>query len=111
SLANATIVPVAALQWHNSARSSATTATPWGSTGSSGSSTVVAGTRGRVFVQKNGKLQMVPVQVAMVSGTNAAVTPLRGTLNAGDAVVTADGTSSTSHARSSGSAFGSRPGG
>lgn len=111
SLANATIVPVAALQWHNSARPSASAASPWGSTGSSGSSTVVAGTRGRVFIEKSGKLQMVPVHVEMVSGTNAAVTPLRGMLNAGDAVVTADGTSSTSRARSSGSAFGNRPGG
>lgn len=119
SLANATIVPVAALQWHPSAtdaksiaRSGSTgTKSPWGSAGSSGSSTVVAGSRGRVFVEKNGKLQMVPVQVAMVSGTNAAVTPVRGTLSAGDAVVTADGTPTASRARSSGSAFGNRPGG
>jgi HlyD family secretion protein len=125
SLANATIVPLAALQWHPSAADAksvaytgktgaarrANAASPWGSAGSSGSSTVVAGMRGRIFVEKNGKLQMVPVQVAMVSGTNAAVTPLRGTLNAGDAVVTADGTPSTSHARASGSAFGGRSAG
>ncbi len=120
SLANATIVPVAALQWHPAAAGakssakasgSATAASPWGSTGASGSSTVVAGTNGRVFVEKNGKLQMVPVHVAMVSGTNAAVTPLHGTLSAGEAVVTADGTSPTSHARASGSAFGNHPGG
>lgn len=112
---NATIVPLAALQFRpsaadlkaigNAARKTGTTnaaqkSSPWGSTGASSSSAIVAGTHGRVFVQQNGKLQIVPVQVAMVSGTNAAVTPLRGTLQAGEAVVTADGSAATSHAHS-----------
>ncbi|MGH7683113.1 MAG: efflux RND transporter periplasmic adaptor subunit, partial [Vulcanimicrobiaceae bacterium] len=132
SLANATIVPVAALQWRPSAADakniaggsrssgkanatkssgSAKTASPWGSASSSGSSTVVAGSRGRVFVETNGKLQVVPVQVAMVSGTNAAVTPVRGTLKAGDTVVTADGTATAHAAHAQSSAFGGRSGG
>lgn len=139
SIPNATIVPIAALQFHPSSadaksivasgsstahRKTAGTATagsstasssgsPWGSSGASSSTTVVAGTRGRVFVDEGGKLQIVPVQVAMVSGTNAAVTPLRGTLPAGAAVVTADGTPSSAKSHTSAnSAFGSRaPGG
>lgn len=123
SVANATIVPVAALQWHPStaqfkdvvgtngktpsthaprtasttANTGATGGSPWGTSGSSGSATVVAGTRGRIFVSTGSKLEMIPVNIAMVSGTNAAVTPLRGTLSAGEPVVVASGT--TSHAR------------
>jgi hypothetical protein len=91
---------------------SPTAASPWGSSGASSSATVVAGSRGRVFVQENGKLHMVPVQITMVSGSNAAVVPLRGTLSEGASVVVGDG--ATTHARSTNanSAFGSRgPGG
>jgi len=131
SLQNATIVPIAALQWHPSAAdmkdlvassgvkpqhrqaaggSSSTTSSPWGSTGATGSTTVVAGTTGRVFVDQNGKLQIVPVQVAMVSGASAAVTPARGTLTAGEAVVTADSTTTHAHA-AAGNAFGTHTGG
>jgi HlyD family secretion protein len=115
SVKSATIVPVAALQWHPAAGqskarkpSSNTTSTasatnsgngnPWGTTGSAGSSTVIAGTRGRVFVQQGKTVQMIPVNIQMISGTNAAVTPIRGTLTAGTPVIVAGGANAT-HAR------------
>ena len=116
SLANATIVPIAALQWHPTGQHAANAATksggasPWGSSGASGSSAIIAGTRGRVFVKSGAKLQMIPVSIQMVSGTNAAVTPLRGTLKAGDAVVISGG--AATHARaaaSNGSPLNARP--
>jgi hypothetical protein len=110
SVQNATIVPIAALQWHPAAgqfkgrKTSANAATnsgngnPWGATGSAGSSTVVAGTRGRVFVQQGKTIAMIPVNIQMISGTNAAVTPIRGTLPANTPVIVAGGASAT-HAR------------
>jgi HlyD family secretion protein len=107
SLANATIVPIAALQWHAAAAASGS---PWGTTGSTGNGTVVAGTRGRVFVQNGRKLQMIPVNIAMVSGTSAAVTPLHGTLSAGEGVVVAGGATAHAHAaQTSNSPFNARP--
>lgn len=123
---NATIVPLAALQFRPSAGdakdivgkpsgkpsangTASNNGSPWGSTGSAASSTIVAGSGGRVFVDQGGKLQIVPVQVTMVSGSNAAVTPVRGTLGAGEAVVIADG--GTSHAHATTSAFGTHTGG
>ena len=139
SLANATIVPVAALQWRpttdqfknvvgpdgkpfaartsrsaSSGQASATrgssAGSPWGTTGSSGSSTVIAGTNGRVYVSDGTKLRMVPVQIAMVTGANAAVTPLRGTLNTNDAVVVASGSTGHAHATTANnSPFNTRP--
>ncbi|MBV8601910.1 MAG: efflux RND transporter periplasmic adaptor subunit, partial [Candidatus Eremiobacteraeota bacterium] len=120
SLRGATIVPVAALQWRpspeqaslvvgpdgrpfhrtqgapNAGPSAAGAAqaggSPWGNAGSSGGSTVVAGTHGRIFVSTaDGKLRGIPVQIEMVSGTDAAVTPRRGTLAAGEQVVVGGG--------------------
>ncbi|MGH7714762.1 MAG: efflux RND transporter periplasmic adaptor subunit, partial [Vulcanimicrobiaceae bacterium] len=113
SVKNATIVPVAALQWHPAAgqvkarKPSSTTAkattsqgsaNPWGTTGSAGSATVVAGTRGRVFISQGKTVQMVPVNIQMISGTNAAVSPIRGTLAAGASVIVGGGATAT-HAR------------
>ncbi|MBV8074407.1 MAG: efflux RND transporter periplasmic adaptor subunit, partial [Candidatus Eremiobacteraeota bacterium] len=123
SLRGATIVPVAALQWrpssemasrvvgpdgqpfHRTQRPSGGSpaagaaqggGSPWGSTGASGASTIVAGTRGRIFVSTpDNKLRAIPVEIQMVSGTDAAVTPRRGTLAAGDAVVVAGGSPRT----------------
>lgn len=110
---NALIVPIAALSYHPAAgtikrRSASATpqrapgaagaaanGAPWGATLGGGGSSIVAGGRGRVFVETNGKLTPVPVQIALVSGTQAAVTPLRGTLAVNDQVVISDGTSST----------------
>jgi hypothetical protein len=63
---------------------------------------VTPGSRGRVFVLRNGNVVPVPVQVGLVSETQATVTPLRGTLGAGDQVVTADNASvRTAHASGS----------
>ena len=43
----------------------------------------------RSTVQRNGKVTRVPVQVGLVTSTQAAVTPINGaTLTAGDKVVT-----------------------
>jgi HlyD family secretion protein len=128
SLPNATIVPIAALQWQPPAdqRSdvvgpdgklvaarapSAGPASPWGTASASGSTTVVAGTRGRVFVRQGGTLRIVPVEVRMVSGTSAAVTPLRGTLAPGSAVVTAAGAPARAHGAASSSPLRGGPGG
>jgi hypothetical protein len=43
-----------------------------------------------IFVQRKGKVQPIPVTVGLVSGTQAAVTPLRGTLQAGENVIVGD---------------------
>jgi HlyD family secretion protein len=102
---DALIVPLAALSYHPAngtfkRRTTSGTAAPkpaaaangapWGATLGGGSSATVAGGRGRVFVDAGGKLTPVPVQITLVSGTQAAVTPLRGTLTANDQVVISD---------------------
>lgn len=97
-----------------SSASGATTATntsPWGASGASGSSTVIAGTRGRIFVSQGNTLRMVPVQIQMVNGASAAVTPLRGTLAADAAVVVAGGTTTKTHAATNSSPLSTRGGG
>jgi HlyD family secretion protein len=65
-------------------------ASPWGNTGASSSGAVTAGSTGRIFVERAGKLTMVPVKVGLVNETEASVTPLRGTLSTSDQVVTGD---------------------
>jgi HlyD family secretion protein len=145
-LDDATIVPLAALQWrpsadmqsrivgpdgkplrrrsgaagsgqggnaHAAGRSAAgSSGSPWGSTGGGSAATIVAGSRARLFVSDGAKLRMVPVEVEMVSGSDAAVSPLRGSLAQDDTVVVGGG--SPSHARNGGgnNPFGAnRPGG
>jgi HlyD family secretion protein len=104
---NALIVPLSALSFapafsgtHRRAPGTAAApapgtnagAAPWGSTLGASSSSVVAGSQGRVFVQRNGKLVRVPVAITLISGTQAAVAPAGdATLVAGDLVVTGDG--------------------
>jgi HlyD family secretion protein len=67
-------------------------ASPWGNTTGSASAAIVAGSNGRVFVQRNGKLVRVPISIVLVSGTQAAVAPAGdATLAAGDQVVTGGG--------------------
>ncbi|HTX02077.1 MAG TPA: efflux RND transporter periplasmic adaptor subunit, partial [Candidatus Acidoferrales bacterium] len=119
SVKNATIVPVAALQWHPAAgnakvhtQKAAGSGNPWGTTGSTSSSTVIAGTHGHVFVQQGNAVHVVPVNIQMISGTNAAVTPIRGTLAAGTPVVVAGGATAThtQHASNS-SPLSTRPSG
>lgn len=68
----------------------ASAASPWGQTGSGAAGAVVAGTRGLIFALRDGKPQPVLVNVDLVSGMQAAVTPVRGTLKAGDDVITGD---------------------
>ena len=95
---NALVVPIEALQWKPSAaRAAATSAgetpavSPWGSvTGTSAIGSVTSGSTGSLFVQRNDRLARVPVQVALVTATQAAVTPVGPAgLNAGDRVVVA----------------------
>jgi len=76
-----------------------TSASPWGNTGSSSAGAVTSGSTGRIFVERAGKLTMVPVKVGLVNETQASVTPLRGTLSATDQVVVGDSHgASSSHA-------------
>jgi HlyD family secretion protein len=78
----------------------AANAAPWGNTTGSASAAIVAGSQGRVFVQRNGKLVRVPVSITLVSGTQAAVAPAGdATLVAGDQVVTGDGAAAPAHAQ------------
>ncbi len=53
-----------------------------------------------IFVETNGKLSPVRVRVDLISGISAAVTPLRGTLDAGSNVVIASGSASSAKASS-----------
>jgi HlyD family secretion protein len=96
-------------QGSNGSSSASKSGSPWGSTGASGSSTVVAGTRGRLFVSDGKQLRMIPVQINMVNGASAAVSPLHGTLAAGAAVVVGGATTTKAHAASS-SPFNTRGG-
>ena len=82
------------------AKSGATTSaargggSPWGQTLTASSGAVTAGSTGRIFVDQNGKLRPVAVKVGLVGDTTASVTPLRGTLSAGDQIVIGDNSSS-----------------
>lgn len=93
---NALVVPLPALQWNP--RSSAGTAnaasaqSPWGSVqgNASASSAIAAGSTGTVFVQRDGKLTRVPVNVTLATTTQAAVTPIApAQLSPGDLTVIA----------------------
>jgi HlyD family secretion protein len=107
---NALAVPLTALEWQPvtqtrraaSATSSAplaTAASPWGATGAgtSTASAITAGSSGAVFVDAGGKIQRVPVNVTLVTATQAAVAPATaGALTTGDAVVVASSNASAS---------------
>ncbi len=105
---NALVVPAQALSWKptsgtsgshkRSARSATSGASPWGQT-SGGGSVATASGRGLIFVDQGGKATPIPVTVNLLSGTQAAVTPLRGTLATTDNVIVSSG-SSTSPAAS-----------
>jgi len=109
----ALIVPVQALEWRPSAAITARYHLPgstgfapphpvgagtvgmasgsqFGATMGAGATALPSGSRGRVFVQRAGALVAVPVQIVLTAATQAAVTPISGTLQAGDAVVTGD---------------------
>jgi HlyD family secretion protein len=121
---NALVVPLQALSFrpagsfkgtHRRAAATGGAASPWGQTAGGAGGSVTAGSTGTIFVQRNGKPSPVRVKVSLVSGTQAAVTPLRGTLQAGDAVIVSSSGSQNSSTRSSASSsrgFGSGgPGG
>lgn len=116
SAARALVVPIAALQWNP--RTSGTAAggsaaaiqSPWGATqATAAGSAVTAGSTGSVFVQRDGSLARVPVNVSLATSTQAAVTPVQpAQLNAGDLVVVAS-TARGSHAATARSAIGAAP--
>jgi HlyD family secretion protein len=114
NVTGALIVPLQALEWRPSAAVSArynlphvsgnTAAHPrpasptgtaagsqFGATMGAGATSLPAGSRGRIFVLRDGALVFVPVQILLTATTQAAVKPLSGTLQAKDAVVTGDG--------------------
>jgi HlyD family secretion protein len=121
---NALIVPLSALQWQPSSGGSkrrsqaggaaqsgggtaASGASPWGQTGGASSGAIVAGTAGRVFAQNHdGSTTQIPVSIDLVSGGNAAVTPLEEDgLREGDLVVTGQQTTAQAAAATSGNPF------
>lgn len=121
---NALVVPLQALSFrpaatgsHTHRRTQSTPSTsnapsPWGQTSGSASGSVTAGSNGLIFVQRDGKPSAVPVRVNLISGTQAAVTPLRGSLQAGDAVIVSSGSQSgAARGNSSGSRSGLSSGG
>ena len=94
-VANALVVPIAALQYvpPQAARAASigSPTSPWGMTDAALTRTIIAGRSGRVYVMRNGSLVRVPVRVLLVSGTEAAIAPIApAALRAGDASVTAD---------------------
>jgi HlyD family secretion protein len=113
--ANALVVPVEALQWRPAgaagARRTRRGATPsasgapsagaagggssqrsaWGQLNGANARGTTAGSRGAIFVLSNGKAQRIPVTIGLISGAQAAVTPLgSATLKAGDEVIVSD---------------------
>jgi HlyD family secretion protein len=68
---------------------------PWGGTQSTSSGAVTSGSTARIFVERAGNLVPVRVTVGLVNDTEATVTPLRGTLSAGDQVVIGDSSATT----------------
>jgi len=105
---NALVVPVGALTYRparasgprqprptnsgttTTASSNTAAVSPWGATAGGSAGAIVGGTRGVLFVLRGGKPHAVPVRVDLVNGMLAAVTPMRGTLDTNDLVVTAD---------------------
>jgi HlyD family secretion protein len=112
---NALIVPLSALEWRPSAAVAAryrlpgsagnspahprgagtvgtATGSQFGATMGAGATALAAGSHGRIFVERSGALVAVPLQIVLTAATQAAVKPLSGTLQAGDAVVTGEST-------------------
>jgi HlyD family secretion protein len=129
---NATIVPLTALSYQPpsgafgarrphytttaataaTAKRPATSTSPWGATQSVSGGAVTPGSTGRIFVLRSGALAPVPVHVGLITTTQATVTPLRGTIAAGDEVVTADnGGARATHAASAANPLTSQRGG
>jgi HlyD family secretion protein len=132
----ALLIPLQALEWRPSAtmtaryhlagstgiapphptgagRVGAASGSQFGATMGAGATALPAGSRGRIFVERAGGLVVVPVQIGLTSSTEAAVTPLSGTLQAGDAVVTSEltGQPAATAAKATGPSFGASAGG
>lgn len=94
---NAVVVPLQALAFHPATSVKRERAgglsSPWGRTASGAGGAAQNGARGRIYLQRGGKLVAMPVRVDLVSGTQAAVAPLRGALRTGDRVITGVGSS------------------
>ena len=108
---NALVVPTQALTYRPSTdtrqrtqRSAASSTSPWGQAGPGTAGAVVSGSRGVLFVLRDGKPHSVPVRVDLVSGTQAAVTPLHGSLGVDDPVITSDGNSAARQRANTGNA-------
>ncbi|HZY98659.1 MAG TPA: efflux RND transporter periplasmic adaptor subunit [Candidatus Baltobacteraceae bacterium] len=105
---NAIVVPISALQWKplngthrktTTGASAPNSASPWGAVDASAvtASAVTGGSSGAIFVQRDGKLQRVSVNVTLATATQAAVVPAQGsTLQSGDAVIIASNGSARS---------------
>lgn len=89
SVQNALVVPVQALSFSPAARGTHKSA--WGQTAQSASGVPSAGSSGTLYVLRGGKPVMVPVHIALVSGTQAAVTAANGGLTEGDRIVLSAG--------------------
>lgn len=95
---NALVVPLQALAYRPTGVKSMArggSASPWGQTAAGTGGSVQSGDRGRIYVQRAGRAVALPVRIDLVSGAQAAVTPLRGSLHAGEAVITGTGTGSS----------------
>jgi HlyD family secretion protein len=103
---NALVVPLQALSFRptpgtsshahrRTAAGGSSGSSPWGQTSGGGASAATSGGNGVIFVQHDGKAQPVRVSVQLISGAQAAVAPLRGSLQAGDDVIVSSGAQST----------------
>ncbi len=115
---NALVVPLQALQWkpassglhrHSGGGSASSTSragargaqqrlasaasptSPWGQTAGGAGTALSAGADGVVFVSTGAKVRGVRVRIDLISGTQAAVTPVRGSLSPGDEIIISDG--------------------
>ncbi|MBV8116981.1 MAG: efflux RND transporter periplasmic adaptor subunit, partial [Candidatus Eremiobacteraeota bacterium] len=93
----------------SSGANAASATSPWGTTNAGASANVAAGNGGMLFVHENGKIRPVRVKIDLISGTQAAVTALRGSLSAGDQVVIGNASVQSSARGTSGT--GAQPGG
>jgi HlyD family secretion protein len=108
---NALVVPTQALSWKpatgtvarpkrsTQSPTASLSSSPWGQVAGGTGASTAAGSTGMIFVQEGSALRPVPVTVQLVSGTQAAVTPMRGTLTATDKVVVSNGASRSSSTR------------
>lgn len=95
SVRDALIVPSSSLQFHPANAGTNTPRGPWGAMAASAAGAAADGSRGVVYVERGGRAIAVPVRIGLSSGVQTAVTPLRGTLTAGDAVITGAATAAS----------------